>query len=237
MKIEVSVIMPALNEEKNIVIAINNVIKSISKTVGDYEIIVIDDGSTDNTREIAEKMARKNKKIIVLHNNRNQGFGFSFKKGIAIAKKNYLTLFPSDNEISEISFRNLVSNAKKTDLIISYNSTSWHRPFFRRLLSRSYVLFMNKVFNLKLRYYTGPFICKSSLIRKLTLRSGGTAILAEIAVKLIKSGYLFLEVPFIYRKRKFGKSTAGSFKNIYFVLNNFIILIDDVILKPRTKTI
>ena len=92
----VSIIIAAYNEESNLVTAINTIDSAVRRIVRDYELILIDDGSTDKTGMIAEKITKKNPKIKVIHFKSNHGLGAVYKEGVRLAKKKYVMLLPGD---------------------------------------------------------------------------------------------------------------------------------------------
>ena len=87
-------------------------------------------------------------------------------------------------------------------------------------MSNLYISTMNIIFRLKIKYYNGPFICKTSLLKKLTLTSCGMDIFSELKVRLLKKGASFKEVEVEHTGRKHGVSKAYTLKNIYFVISN-----------------
>ncbi|MEE9558129.1 MAG: glycosyltransferase family 2 protein, partial [Candidatus Brocadiales bacterium] len=99
MKPTISIIIPALNEEDNIEPAVNKVISALDGRFSDYELLVFDDGSTDNTGAIIDRLAGNDKNVRAIHNENNMGLGYSYKKGVQLAKNDYIVMFPGDNQI------------------------------------------------------------------------------------------------------------------------------------------
>ena len=224
---DITVIIPALNEEKNIEVAIDSAIAAINGCVDDYEIIVINDGSRDRTGPLAEAKAQSNPKIKVYHNDGNKGYGYTFTRGIKSATKSYISAYPGDNDISGSSFRDLMEEIGKEDLVITYMADMKNRTFLRRLLSRSFVALMNGLFGLKLRYYNGLFIFKRSIVQSMPVKSNSFAIIAEYIVRMIKSGCSYREICFVHTGRKAGKSTALRPRNVIKVIKTIGILVKD----------
>lgn len=229
----VSVIVPALNEADNLEKAVRVIISSLPNAVRTYEIIIIDDGSTDKTYQVAEALAKRNNHIRLMRNNKNRGFGFAFRKGLSVAQYAYVTLYPSDNEMSGESLTDLIAHAQDADIIITYNADSQLRSFARRLISKLYVALVNLLFGLHVRYYNGPFICKRVLLQSVPLVSDGVTFLTESKVRLIKKGYSYKEIPFSFLQRKFGKSTAFTLKNVRSTLKTIASLIMDIYIRKK----
>jgi glycosyltransferase involved in cell wall biosynthesis len=90
--------MPALNEEKNILDAVNNTLKSFDDYGIKGEIIVINDGSTDKTRVLAEDVLKKDSRVRLIKHNTPQGIGASFWDGVDNAHGDMITMLQGDNE-------------------------------------------------------------------------------------------------------------------------------------------
>lgn len=223
-----SIVIPAFNEEGNIQAAIESVIASVGPLVDAYQVIVIDDGSRDKTREVALEKAKSNPSVMVLSNDGNNGFGFSFKRGVNLAEMEYVTVFPGDNDMAGASLAKLVNEIGDTDLVISYMSKVNKRSLFRRIVSRTFIFVMNTLFGLKLEYYNGAFICRTQVLKTIPMKSVGLATLAECLVRMIKSGYSYKTIYFDHVGRKTEKSKAFKLKNVAAVVNTVGILIKDI---------
>ena len=100
----ISFIVPCKNEEKNIQSTIIEIINSL-ETNKDYEILIINDCSTDNTENIIKKICKNNPKIIFLNNKENLGYGGSFIKALRQTIKKYVNLIPGDNCFSSMKLK------------------------------------------------------------------------------------------------------------------------------------
>ena len=228
MNKSLSVVIPALNEQENLPQALTDVVLALKGLVDDYEIIVIDDGSTDRTASIALEKGRQDPRFKCISNDRNRGYGYSFQRGVKAAQKEYISVYSGDNELHWESFRDLVQNMGRADVVSQYASNPHDRPWFRRLLSRTFTMMMNALFGMHLRYFNGCFICRRDILEALTIRSQGLTAHAECLVKLIKQGHSYLEIPFIHVPRHAGRSTALSFKSIKATMAAVFLLYKDI---------
>ena len=231
----VSIIIPAFNEQGNIDAAIDSVLKSVEGLTEDYEIIVIDDGSVDQTAAFAQKRAARNSRVKVFSNQGNQGFGYTFKRGVGLAAKEYVTIFPGDNDMSFDSLRDLIKERGAIDLVITHSVSGHRRSLLRRALSKTFVLVMNFLFGLNLKYYNGAFICRTRVLQSIPLESNSLAALAECIVRLIKSGYSYKSIAFEHTGRKSERSKAITLKSFISVGKTVFILMRDVYSKSQYK--
>ena len=233
MEPSISIIIPALNEENNIEPTVESVISVTHNKFSDYEIIIFDDASTDNTLVKVNEIAVKNNRIKVIHNEKTMGLGYNYKKGVFIAKNEYVIMVPGDNEIEENSIKTMFDSIGKTDIVTSYSVNYWIRPFSRQIISKIFTNLMNTLFNLNLKYYNGISVHKRELINQVQMTTYGFAYHAEILVRLIKSGYSFTEVGIYLKKREYGASKAFSLKNIVSVLKTIARLLIDLYIKNK----
>lgn len=143
---DLSIIIPAYNEEKRIEKTIQNIVSYLSKKFADnYEIIIVDDRSKDKTVEIVKKLSRENEKIKIMVNEENYGKGYSVKKGMLNAQGKYLLFSDADlsTPIEELD-KLLFWIEKGYDIAIGSRSLKdsqviVHQPFYREM--------MGKIFN------------------------------------------------------------------------------------------
>ncbi|MBI5620892.1 glycosyltransferase family 2 protein [Candidatus Gottesmanbacteria bacterium] len=215
MKDGISIIMPAYNEAGNLERAVTSASAVCRKLHIPFEILIVNDGSSDATGDEAETIAKQFPKVRVIQRPCNIGFGYAFRLGLAEASYSYTTLFPSDNEMKKSSFEDLIRARHKADFISAYMANPLMRTMDRRIISHLFVTLCNLLFHLDLRYYTGPFICKTSLVKQAGLTSDGPTFLAELRIRLIGRGATVLEIPFLFEPRKSGVASVFRGKTIY----------------------
>ncbi|MEK7140980.1 MAG: glycosyltransferase family 2 protein, partial [Patescibacteria group bacterium] len=135
MKDGVSIIMPAYNEAGNLVRAVASASAVCGKLHVPYEVIIINDGSHDDTGAVANNLAKKSSHVRVIHNTTNQGFGAAFRTGLAQAMYSYTTIFPSDNEMKKESLSDLIRARHRADFISAYMANPLMRTMDRRIIS------------------------------------------------------------------------------------------------------
>ena len=233
---KISIIVPAYNEEKNLADAINGLCVALkNKEMFDQcEIIIFNDCSSDMTGEIADRLANDNPIIRVFHNKKNMGLGYNFKEGVRVAKGEYITWLPGDNENLADSFVETLSYAGKTDIIIPFTSNQKIRPFSRRFISNIYTMANNLLFGLNLKYYDGLSVYKREFLRALLPQmTHSFAFSAEIIINLLKSGATYIEVPVKIKPRTSSRSSAFKIKNIIGTIKAIIKLFWNVRIKKK----
>ena len=236
MKPSLSIIIPAFNEEGNIESAVSSVLSALQDHRRSYEILIFDDGSTDDTGKIADRLAASNSSIKVIHNGINRGLGYSLRRGFDLASKDYVTWCAGDNPMYQESLSEMFEKTGQADVVTSFVANPEFRAPGRRLLSQTYVGLFNLLFGLRLRYYNGFAIYRTDLVKKFRTSTQGFSFLAELLVLLVNSGYSCLEVPTRHRLRMHGKSKAFNWRNLVDVQKTILRLIGVVYFKQGKNT-
>ncbi len=231
MKPSLSIVIPAFNEEGNLEAAVGSVLTALQGHVSSYEILIFNDGSSDATGKIADELARLNSSIKAVHNDGNQGLGYSLRKGFDLASQDYVTWCAGDNPMFQESLSEMFSKTGQADVISSYVANPEFRSPTRRFVSATYVAIMNILFGLKLRYYNGFAIYRTDLVKKFRTSTQGFSFLAELLILLVKSDHSYIEVPTHHRLRSHGKSNAFNLRNFLDIQKTLVRLIAVVYFK------
>lgn len=223
----VSIIIPALNEAGNIEKTAETVVDVLEgQHLSDFEILLIDDGSVDDTGKIIDKLAAKNEHFKAFHNPTPRGLGYDFRIGISLASKEYVGWFPGDNETLPETIETILGQIGKTDVIVPYTVNTQVRSIYRRLLSSFYTVMFNSLFGLRLKYFNGPCFFRRELLKTITMSTDGPAYMAEILIQLIKRDNVhYLEVPMYIKVRDYGKTNVLKWKNVYLISKTIANLI------------
>ena len=230
-----TIIIPALNEEGNLASAVTTVLEAIGDRFANYELLIFDDGSTDQTGTVADGLAAGNPHIRVIHNQKNMGFGYNYGRGVELARMEYVTMFPGDNEIPGEAISTILDAVGSADIVVPYISTPAVRNVSRRIVSSAFVGLINFLFGLRLRYFNGPCVHRRSLLQSVPMRTHGFAYMAAILVRLIRSGCSYVEVPMPLQSRQHGRSKAFKPKNVASVLRTIGELVWEVRIRDRHK--
>lgn len=119
-RLKISVFFPAYNEEANIKNTVTKAIRVLRSLKADYEVIIVDDGSKDKTGELADALARKNKKVKVIHHRPNRGYGGALKSGFYAAKKEVVAFTDSDGQFDFREISKFLKKLRKADFVVGY---------------------------------------------------------------------------------------------------------------------
>jgi glycosyltransferase involved in cell wall biosynthesis len=220
----ISVVMPALNEEDNILPAVEDTLAAFDHFGIDGEIIVVNDGSTDRTPVLVAEKGEADARVRLINHVERQGIGASFWDGVYQAKGQFVTMFPGDNENDPFECLRYCSLLEHVDLIIPFAYNKEVRPAYRNFLSLVYRLIINMTFKVNFNYTNGTILYRRSILTDLIHHSRGFFFQTEILIKAVKRGYLFAEVPYHLDRRNSGVSKAVSFPSFYNVVKGYLRL-------------
>jgi len=220
-----TIMVPALNEQDSLDEAVRMVHRVASETLAEpFEILIFDDGSTDLTGDIAGRLSAELSGVAVVRHEKPMGVGYCFREALRLAKGDRFTGFAGDNNVAPRLVKELLSNADKADVVVSYIVNTEERGSFRHvvstLFSMTYVLF----FGIHLKYINGNTVWPTQLLRDCNIRARGYSIMAETNVKMLRRGVTFLEIPGEMNKSA-TKSQAIKLKNFVEVIGTFFRLI------------
>lgn len=199
-----TIAIPAFNEEENIEWVIKNTLLEAPKYLLDYEIVIINDGSTDNTGKIADKFAKKDKRIRVIHQ-KNKGYGEAMLVGIKEAKKEFVAYMPADGQFLVRDMQFCLPYMNEADLILGARGSRADYTTYRLILSYTYLILLRLLFGITFQDVNWLNIWRTKKVQKLKIRSRGIFLLAEIVIRFQRKGLKVVEAPSFYRSRKGGR--------------------------------
>jgi len=207
---EVSVIFPAFNEEGNILPLLNKSREVFSRYFKDWEIIVVDDGSTDNTRSNVKRLSEEDKRIRVVSHTKNLGYGGALRTGFKEARFNLIFFSDGDGQFDMGEVNLLLPYLEKADIVAGYRITRAD-PFHRVLNAWLYNWLVRVIFAIKVRDINCAFkFIKRRVLETISLESKGALINAELLYKAKKNRFKILEVPVHHYPRKSGSQTGAK---------------------------
>jgi|SRR3989344_1439144 len=207
---ELSVFLPAYNEEQNILKVIKNVKEVLKKIAKNYEIIVIDDGSVDNTAQKAKEIPQ----VRLISHSKNLGYGAALKTGFYNAKYKLISFMDSDLQFDFKEINKFLDYIEDYDLVIGFRKNRADN-LVRKLNARTYSLLLNLLFNLNVHDVDCGFkLVKKDIFKVISLQSNGALVSAELLIKARKNGFKIKEVEVNHFPRIAGKQTGANPKVI-----------------------
>jgi glycosyltransferase involved in cell wall biosynthesis len=211
-----SIILPVYNEEKNIEAVFRDILGEIVNYITDFEIIFVNDGSTDSTGQFLAKLAEGYSAVRILTALQNEGYGAAIKNGIVAAGKEWALVMDADGQLEIKDLKKFWRIKEPYDLILGYRIRR-NDSFCRRLLGWSGNLFANILLGQSLwikDINCGFKLFRTQSIKTLPLMATGNSIYFEILYRLSGRGLRFTQLPVTHLKRRQGKPTGGKPKTI-----------------------
>lgn len=224
-KIFISVAMTALNEEGNIAAALANTLKAFDDFLIKGEIVVVNDGSTDNTGKLVSGLMEKDTRVKMLVHDTPRGVGASFWDGVDKAEGNVVVWFPGDNENDPWEIFKYYKLLENVDIVIPFIFNKEVRSPMRNFLSYLYCFIINATFMVSFNYTNGTNLYRKSILKEMQYRTNGFFYQTDILVRSVKKGYLFAEVPCKLGVRNKGRSKAISLKSLWKVAKGYLRLV------------
>lgn len=227
----ISLIVPALNEAALITETVGQILEVVQPRFADYELILIDDGSTDATGALMDQLASVHPRVRALHNPTNMGLGASYRRGVAEARHEYVMLLCGDGGMPASSLPAIFEKIGTADIVVPYceNLRQIKTPG-RYLLSRTYTTLLNALFGLRLRYYNGLAVHRVDLVRGVSSASSGFGFQGEILVQLLRAGRTYVEVG-VKGAEKTNRSSALKLRNVASVSRTIARLTRQIFLR------
>lgn len=186
MQQTLSVIVPVYNEQDNLEDSVLEILKAAKEANILAEIIIVDDGSSDDSWEIANSIQKQYERIRCYRNKYNLGLGGAYKKGLENVSMGYVSWVPSDCSHNSASLLEAFQAIGEADIIIPVPQNPEVRTLSRRIISKTFTLIINITSGLNILYYNGLSIYKSEILKKVEIESTGFGFQAEVMVKALK---------------------------------------------------
>lgn len=207
----ISVIIPIYNEFEIIENSIAKISSFILDHFSNYELIIIESGSTDGSNELCDKLAVKYKNIKVIHEGKRNGFGSALKNGYKNATKDLVWVVTLDLPFPLESILKAIPLLSNNDCVLSYRCID-NRDCRRKLQSYLYNRIIKLFLGITVKHVNSAFkVFKRKIIQNMELISNGWFIDAEIIYWLQKENISFCEIPVELIDRTLGKSTISLF--------------------------
>jgi glycosyltransferase involved in cell wall biosynthesis len=206
----ISAVIPVYNEENNVQNAVSALRFVLEKGFSNYEILIIESGSTDGTAGIADRIASTDPHVRVIHQINREGLGSAIRLGFANSNMDYILYLDGDEPFDVEKIEKVIPLLGEYDAVIGYRA-GIRESFKRRLLSGVYNRLIQFFFHLGVRDVNFSMkIISRKLMKKLRLRANSCFYDAELIAEIRRTGTEIREVGFDYTPRTSGESSLDK---------------------------
>ena len=201
---------PAHNEEDNVVPMIDELLAALPQVAEEFEIIVVDDGSRDRTRERAEERARTDPRIRVVHHPVNRGYGAAVWSGLTAGRMPYAFFTDGDRQFDVRQIATLLPQIEGHDAVIGWR-VNRQDPLIRRINAHLWNALVRLTFGLAVRDVDCAFkLFRRDILEGLEIHCGGATFSTELLTRVQRRGGRLAQVPVLHRPRTSGAASGGS---------------------------
>jgi len=206
----VSVVVPAYNEEVNLRPTVSIIADKLDELGTTFEVVIVNDGSTDRTQEIAEELAGDDARIRLFNHPHNLGPGSGVFTGIRESRGEFVIFIPADLALDIDELHKYIAASHDCDIVVGIRSDRRDYSLFRKFVSLVNITLIKLLFGMKERQFNYIHMYRREMLEQIHIESRGVFLTAEIMIKARDLGYRLREVDITYVPRTAGKATCGS---------------------------
>lgn len=219
-----SLVLPAHNEQDNIRLVVEQALSVLPQYVDTFEIIPVNDGSTDATGAILEEMAAEDDRVQPVSYAVNKGYGGAVNSGFVASRYDYVMFMDADRQFDINDISMLAPFVGRFDIVAGFRMER-SDPLHRRINAEVFNIAVRILFGVHLRDLDCAFkIFRGDQLRSLNLISNGALINCEMQAKLRRQGATLVQVGVHHYPRVAGSSTGGNLKVILRAMRDILIL-------------
>jgi len=212
--ISISVFFPCYNEQDNIASTTEKAVSVLNELKADFEVIIVDDGSSDATGRIADEIAGQNSRIKVVHHQTNLGYGAALRTGFKAATKELVFYTDGDGQFDVSEMSPLLPLMRQYDIVSCYRLNRQDN-LVRRINGWSWTKLVCLLFGMKIRDIDCAFkLYKREIFDNIKLSSSGALIDSEIIARAIRKGYTVTQKGVHHYPRTAGIQTGANLRVI-----------------------
>lgn len=206
-----TVFIPAYNEEQNLAGCIDVVQEKMDILGVSLEVLIVDDGSTDNTGPLADRLAAMNPRVRAVHHPDNRGIGDAFLTAVSQAHGEWLIFIPADLALDPDELFRYIDASQKADIVVGLRSCRSDYTLLRRIISWTNIHLIQVLFGMKERQFQYISMYRMEVLSRIKIEYTRSAFfLAEMLIKAKALGYRLVEVNILYAPRLSGKPTGAK---------------------------
>ncbi len=210
IKNSLSIFFPAYNEEENVTESCMQALKLAKEITDDYEVIIVNDGSTDNTGKILDNLQKKYKYFLPIHHKKNQGYGGAVWTGITNSTKDLIFFTDVDLQFNINELKKFLPYIDNYDAVIGYRNPR-RDPFMRLVNAWGWKVLTRLMFNLRVKDIDCAFkLFHREIFDQINVNSRGAMISAELLIRMQRKNMRIKELPVKHYPRKAGSPTGAK---------------------------
>src|SRR6478609_4181074 len=219
-----SLVLPAHNEEANIRFVVEQALETLPLYTDEFEIIVVNDGSRDNTAAIIDEMAANDRRVRPIHHKKNKGYGGALTTGFESSTSDFVMFMDADRQFDIADLGMLSPLVDKFDIVAGFRMER-NDEFHRKLFAEIFNLTVRVLFGVHMRDIDCAFkIFRGDMLRSLKLSAPGALINTEIMAKLRRQGATLVQIGVHHYPRLAGEATGGNPRVIARAMKETIML-------------
>jgi glycosyltransferase involved in cell wall biosynthesis len=186
---------PAYNDGGTIASLVIRAVQVARRLTPDFEVIVVDDGSTDSTAEVADELARTYPQVRVVHHVRNSGYGGALRTGFASATKELVAYTDGDAQYDPAELETLWNHLTPEDDMVTGYKISRSDPWHRIVIGRIYLVLVKAMFGLRVRDVDCDFrLMRREIFHRVKLERNTGVICLEMMRKIQDAGFRVVDL-------------------------------------------
>ncbi len=232
--ISITAFFPAYNDQHTIEVIVRTVVAEMRTVTDNFEVLVVDDGSKDQTGIILDRLAAELPFLRVIHHERNLGYGAALITGFKSARKDLIFYTDGDGQYDVRELHNLLAELKPNiDLVNGYKvkrADAWYRIWIGAMYRRA----MRWTFRLSIRDVDCDFrLFRRYIFETISLESRSGVICVEMAKKFELAGFRMAEVPVSHYPRMYGRSEFFRIRHLAFTFKGLLKIWWTLVLSRR----
>lgn len=216
-----SVVFPAFNDQYSIPILLERVSLILPIISTKYEVIVVNDGSSDQTKEVLSELSKKYKYLKVINHKKNLGYGGAIRSGFKTAIMDYVFYTDGDMQYDVLEIHKLINQLTPTTDFVTGYKLNRSDLFYRKFLGNLYAFLNRKFFTIRIRDVNCDFrLFKKSILKSFNLEVDSGAFDLEFIKKVEEGGFEIREVGVNHYPRPFGSSQALRPHHLYISIRD-----------------
>lgn len=229
-----SFVLPAFNEAENIQEAVLRCVAVGERLALEFEVIVVDDGSSDDTRRLADELTAADVRVRTVHHPSNRGYGAALRSGLHAARMDRIFFTDADLQFDVTELDRLLGYADRYAIVAGYRAPR-RDPWGRRFLGWTWSRLVGLLFGLRVRDVDCAFkLFDRRVIDAISVESIGAFVNTEILVRALAEGFELVEVPVTHHARVAGEQSGANLRVIFKAVRELISLRGELMRIART---